>query len=330
MKVIILTEGGEDIGFGHVARCLSLYQVFETRGHELEFIIAGDDSIKNILQIKFKFLNWHEEEKKLFFEIKNADVVVVDSYLAEYGIYKKISDAITIPVFIDDNCRLGYPRGIVVNWNIHAHDLDYPKDNNVSYLLGPNYIAMRRAFWEVPEKKINQKVTEVMVSFGGDDSKNLTPKVLSFLVRRYPELKKHVVIGPAFKNFNEIEAAADTNTQLIQSPDDTGMKEIMLKSDIAIASGGQTLYELARVGVPPVAVAVADNQRNSVNGWERAGFIENAGYWTDKDLMVNLAAKFQRLLDVERRVHASGIGRLKVPGNGAGKIIQVVEKTRRS
>ena len=141
MKVIILTEGGQDIGFGHVARCLSLYQAFETRGYELEFIIAGDDSVKNVLHIKFKFLNWREEERKLFFVIKNADVVVVDSYLAEYEVYKKISDAINIPVFLDDNCRLDYPRGIVVNWNIHAHDLDYPRDNNVSYLLGPEYIC---------------------------------------------------------------------------------------------------------------------------------------------------------------------------------------------
>ena len=32
MKLLILTEGGENIGFGHVSRCLSLCQAFEARG----------------------------------------------------------------------------------------------------------------------------------------------------------------------------------------------------------------------------------------------------------------------------------------------------------
>lgn len=31
MKVFILTEGGKDIGFGHITRCLSLYHAFEER-----------------------------------------------------------------------------------------------------------------------------------------------------------------------------------------------------------------------------------------------------------------------------------------------------------
>jgi spore coat polysaccharide biosynthesis predicted glycosyltransferase SpsG len=29
MNVVILTEGGKNIGFGHVARCSSIYQAFE-------------------------------------------------------------------------------------------------------------------------------------------------------------------------------------------------------------------------------------------------------------------------------------------------------------
>jgi UDP-2,4-diacetamido-2,4,6-trideoxy-beta-L-altropyranose hydrolase len=327
MKVIILTEGGKDIGFGHVARCLSLCQAFEARGYEPGFIINGDQSVKSILQDrKFKILNWIKEEKELAHWLKGIDVVVLDSYLAGLEVYKTIAKRVKIPVFLDDNRRLDYPPGIVLNWNIHAHELDYPKNGQVTYLLGPKYISLRRSFWEVRGKKINPKVTEVMVTFGGDDSKNLTPKVLRFLTGHYPVLKKNIVIGDAFKNLDEIEAAADANTCLIKSPDDTGMKEIMLKSDIAVSSGGQTLHELARVGVPTVVIAVADNQRNNVNGWEKAGFIENAGFWTDEKLVENIGVKLQRLLDFDRRVQNAGTGRRMVTGNGGGKIIEFIEK----
>ena len=32
MKVFILTEGGKDIGFGHITRCISLSEAFEEKG----------------------------------------------------------------------------------------------------------------------------------------------------------------------------------------------------------------------------------------------------------------------------------------------------------
>ena len=195
MKVIILTEGGQNIGFGHLARCLSLCQAFEARGYEPEFIINGDRSVKNILQDrKFKILNWIKVEKELAHGLKDIDVVILDSYLAGLEVYKTIAERVKVPVFLDDNRRLDYPPGIVLNWNIHAHELDYPQNGQVTYLLGPKYISLRRSFWEVREKKINQKVTEVMVTFGGDDSKNLTPKVLGFLTRYYPVLKKILLL----------------------------------------------------------------------------------------------------------------------------------------
>jgi UDP-2,4-diacetamido-2,4,6-trideoxy-beta-L-altropyranose hydrolase len=326
MKVLILTEGGKNIGFGHLTRCLSLCQAFETRNHKPEFIVNGDDSIKSILhEKKFKILNWAEGEEKIRQPLKEADVVIIDSYLAGEKTYRKISDFARFSVYLDDNCRINYPPGIVINWNIYAPDLEYPMKDGVTYLLGPKYISLRKAFWNVPSKKTRKKVNHVMVTFGGDDSKNVTPKVLSFLTREYPSLKKNIIIGNAFKNFRVIEETADSNTRFFHSPDDYGMKEIMMESDVAISSGGQTLFELARTGVPPVVVVVADNQQNNVNGWEKKGFIENAGFWTDKNLMDNVAIKFQRFMDYHQRSQSAKIGQQLVPGNGADRILDFIQ-----
>ena len=52
MKVYILTEGGYDIGIGHVTRCLSLYQAFEVKGIKPFFIINGDETVKDLLNGK--------------------------------------------------------------------------------------------------------------------------------------------------------------------------------------------------------------------------------------------------------------------------------------
>jgi len=326
MNVIIITEGGQDIGFGHLTRCLSLYQAFAVMGHEVRFMINEDPSIKPHLEDKkYVALNWHRLDAKLVSHLKDIDVAVVDSYLAGLDIYKKISNQVKIAVYLDDNRRLDYPPGIVVNWGIYAKHLGYPKKANMFYLLGPEYISLRQAFWQVERKKIKPEVKQVMMTFGGDDSKNMTPKVLGFLTRHYPGLDKNVVIGGAYKNIDEIKAVMDGHTHLIHSPGEEGMRDVMLETDIAFSSGGQTLYELACIGVPTVAMVVADNQQNNVNAWAETGFIENAGYWTDPDLTAALAVKFHRFMDFEQRLRSAEAGRKQVPQNGAQRIIHFIQ-----
>jgi len=47
MKVFIVTEGGKNIGFGHITRCISIYQALEKRGILPEFIVNSKDNVKN-------------------------------------------------------------------------------------------------------------------------------------------------------------------------------------------------------------------------------------------------------------------------------------------
>ncbi len=323
-KVVILTEGGEQIGFGHITRCLSLSRAFERAGWQTEFYVHGDQTVASILPEQvYALLDWSQvinTEQPPFF-LKDAAIVIVDSYLANDSVYEEISRQVKVPVYLDDTLRLDYPPGIVVNWSITAAELPYPKRKDVSYLLGPTYISLREPFWQVSEQPVSPTVKSVLLSFGGDDSKNMTPPVLDFLVCHYPELTKLVVIGNAFKNITEIQSVKDHHTRIIFSPDGHGMKQVMQQSDIAIVSGGQTLYELARIGVPAVVVAVADNQRHNVQGWEKTGFIENAGFWTDIPLMANLAQKFRELSAYERRLRATTSGHNLVSGLGVDKIV---------
>ena len=57
------------------------------------------------------------------------------------------------------------------------------------------------------------------------------------------------------------------------------------------------VYELARVGVPTMALAVAENQMYNVIGWQKAGFIEYAGWWEDPDLLYNIEKMLRKLMN---------------------------------
>ncbi len=50
MKVIILTEGGEKIGFGHITRGIALCEAFEEKCINPELLVDGDNSIFVLLK----------------------------------------------------------------------------------------------------------------------------------------------------------------------------------------------------------------------------------------------------------------------------------------
>lgn len=322
MKIFIITEGGKDIGFGHVTRCVSLYQAFEKKGLIPEFIVNGDETIEDFLRDKnYKIFTWPEKTQDLFDIIKNADVVIVDSYLAGSELYKKISDTVRIAVYLDDNNRINYPKGIVVNGGMSSEKLSYIKGSGITYLLGSKYTPLRREFCKVQEKEIKEEMQSLMITFGGDDSRNMTPKVLGFLNKKYPGIIKKVIIGRGFQNIKEIEDLREKNTDLIYYPDANGMRESMLESDVAISAAGQTLYELARVGVPTIAIDVAENQLNNIKAWQSSGFIWYAGHWKNRNILEKIRIFIQEMKDPNIRKDKYQIGRKFVDGEGSFRIV---------
>lgn len=329
MKVLILTEGGKNLGFGHITRCTALYQAFEEREIIPKFIVNGDDSVIGLLVDKnYEIFDWLQDKERLFEIIKNVDIVVIDSYLADFDTYKKISDLVKITVFVDDNKRLDYPNGIVVNGSIYAEEMDYSEKEGVTYLLGTKYMPLRKEFWEVPEKEIKKEIENIMITFGGDDMRNMTPKVLKLIKNRSPEVNKYVVVGKGYneKNIKEIKSLKDENTFLLYNLSAKEMKEVMVKCDLAISGGGQTLYELARVGLPTIAIAVADNQMDNIEGWEKAGFIEYAGWWEQPSIIKILESAMEAVSNKQVRKKRCKIGQHFMDGLVNNKIIEFIIK----
>lgn len=323
MKIVIITEGSSEIGFGHITRCMSLYQAFKEKELPVQFIVNGDSTIEHLLEnTKHKIFNWLEDSFRLFKSLNNSDIVIIDSYLADEEFYKKISKSVAIAVYIDDNKRINYPKGIVINGTVLAEKLNYPSAEEVEYLLGSHYIPLRREFWDVPEKEIKKNLESIMITFGGDDLRNLAPDILKILIDKYPYLNKKVVIGRGFKRIESIENLKDDKTELIYYPDAKGMLNVMIESDMAISAGGQTLYELARIGLPTIAIGVAYNQTHNVENWQKVGFIEFAGFWDNKNLYNNVLEKIELLKDKNVRLKKSIKGRNAVDGKGAIKIVK--------
>lgn len=326
MKVYIITEGNSTVGFGHISRCTSLYDAFKEKGIIPTFIINGDDSIKEFLVENSLIFDWVKDSEKLCEIIHSSDVVIIDSYLIDTLLAKKISEIVKVPVFIDDYNRIDYLRGLVINSSINATDINYPNKPEIDYLLGPKYSMLKKEFWVIPTKPLNESIETIMITFGGNDKRNITPKLIKNLKKNFPLLKKKVVIGKAYQNVEEIIKFSDKNCDLIYYPNEIEMRTIMLDSDIAITAGGQTSYELAIMGVPSITVAVANNQVNSVKKLEELKINFYAGYWNDQNLIPQILDYIKELDEIELRREMINNGLRYIKPNGSREIVEIIIK----
>jgi UDP-2,4-diacetamido-2,4,6-trideoxy-beta-L-altropyranose hydrolase len=327
MKVAIITEGFQGTGYGHLTRCLSIYQAFEEKNITPLYIANCDEEGKNFIpNTNLLQLNWLENVDELLSKIKGYDIAVIDSYLAPLEIYEKIYRTVKKAVYIDDYLRLNYPPGVIVNGTVGAENLPYKKDDEHDYLLGIKYIPLRKEFWNVSKIQVKRDAKSVLITFGGVDMRNITPKVLKLINDNFPNLIKNVVIGKGFENTDEIKSVADKNTHCFYFPDGEQMKRLMLESDFAISAGGQTLNELATLGLPTIMVQIADNQINNIKYYKNKKIALFAGSHDDSYLLKNLEKKIYMIHKYELRTKLNQ--NTKMLNNLGGKnIIDVLVKT---
>ena len=312
MKIVMMTETGADVGLGHLARCSAIREALAELGAQAELLVSGDEG------------GWLQEPGAALARVQGADIALVDSYLAPASFYEEVARRAAVGVYLDDYLRLDYPRGVVVNGAVGAEDLPYPFKKGTTYLLGVGYFPLRREFWDAPRVPIRERVESVLLTFGGSDAAGMTPVALQEVVRRFPQARKRVVVGQWFKDVSAIEKAADSRTELIFAPAPDAMRELMLASDMAVASAGQTLYELAKIGLPTLALAEAENQSNNARGWEEAGFIVCAGRARDPGVQDAMASGLDRLASREERESRGARGREAMRGAGARRLAKVL------
>jgi len=307
MKAAIVTEGFQGTGYGHLTRCLSIYQAFEERNILPLFIANCDDEGKKFIpDVNLLQLDWLENFEELIKQLQRFDIVIIDSYLTPLEMYERIYKSVKKVVYIDDYIRLDYPPGIIVNGTIGAEKLHYKKDDKHKYLLGIEYMPLRKEFWDVEiPKRENRYIKNVLITFGAQDIRNLTAKVLSHLLKEFPQFNYHVVVPNNYSSITESKNVFYHN--LLSAKE---MLNLMLKSDLAITAAGQTINELARLGKPTIAVGVIENQLFNINNWVDIGFIHRKNWYSDKELNKKILEDINFVLEsnLKKEFYCNGQG----------------------
>jgi len=329
-QVIILTEGSHKYGLGHVARMRALTEAFEEKNFKVHLFVDGDKSVDSILKgTDYTLFLWKDSFPELENTIRDK-IVIIDSYTAGEEIYKQVSNLAGIKLYFDDFIRLNYPSGVVVNPTLGAEELKYPKSKDITYLLGPKYLPLRKPFWKEPQKTFGKGINRILVQFGGDDIKGASPTVTEFLARNYPSVEINVVVGKAFKNstVERLKALKEkfSNVNLYYAPSGEEIARLMTEADIGVVAAGlMTVYEALSRGLPLITVITMENQVDVLNRLISKNLVFNAGWFNDENLFKNIVRYINLLTPPEERKRFFLLGRSVVDGKGAPRLVQFVE-----
>ena len=248
-----------------------------------------------------KVLDWKNTEILNNLIKKNIRFVFVDSYLADKEVYEIIQSNVQL-IVIDDTNRIPYPKeSIILNPGYGGNYIDYAHEKT-KLLSGADFVLLRKPFREkFLISEIREKIESVLITVGGDDKLNLTPKILDWLNHNYPHWKKQILIGPAFKNIGEITSIQNKNVFFHKNLDATAIRDLMLSVDLAITAGGQTTYELARCGVPMIMIEVVSNQRGNIRGFNELGIPCLEGYKENTEFINQLSNYVEKLESFDLR-----------------------------
>ncbi|MFZ6035970.1 MAG: glycosyltransferase [Patescibacteria group bacterium] len=197
-------------------------------------------------------------------------------------------------------------------------------------------LLLRKEFAHRARRHIRKKMTDVLITIGATDVRSLTPHVLWALSTNYPRWKKHVVVGAGFRKQNRQQLISlqkkDKTIKLYHNLSAAALIRLMYTADIAISGAGQTLNELACVGLPSIGVIVAENQILNARAWHRKNAIHpiDARTGPSANFASQLIHACRTLDNVSRRKEMSRAGRRLIDGYGSRRIAREIKHTIRS
>ena len=281
IQVAFFTEAGYSRGMGHLIRSFAISEKFKELGIKVFLFLDSDMSFDDRFKGLISFV-WKEFEL-----MEDYDIIFIDSYEADIGVYQKISEACKVPVYIDDFKRLDYPKGVILNFSPESGKNFYRyKNEGYTYLLGLKYIPIRGDFINLEVSKKEQ----IFIMLGGSDIANLSLEVIHCL--KDVSIKK-VIVSNDSHVVNSLKKYK--NVKVLHKPLDVHLVEAMASSTIAISTASMSAYELAYLKIPTIIIAVAKNQEMGLKKFIKYNIANDFLSIKNKDWQCDLKSMVKRV-----------------------------------
>lgn len=339
-RIVFRTDASPAIGGGHVMRCLTLADGLAARGarcvfltnpeaaavvpalarssHEIVQVAPGDDAVPARLA---------GGEGRPF-------AVVFDHYRLSAAAESAWRSTAARIVVIDDIAGRQHDCDLLIDPS-HGRtrgDFEALVPPDAMTLTGTAYTLLRPEFADARpfalERRDGRPVERVLIATGLSDVGGLTARLAAWVAEAWPELAIDVVIGPSAVSRPGLEAMAARHSKLTLHVDPPFVAPLMTEADVAIGAIGTTTWERCALGLPSVALVLADNQRANAAaltetgaGLARPGTIDRGGLIAD---VADLIA------DAPRRIAMAKAAASLCDGLGVSRLTDAILKQPRS
>lgn len=322
---LIRVDCSKETGLGHAMRCLALAHALRDQGATVHFAsadclpgFASRLSAHGFSHHKIGDRGGSTDDALATARRADdlaADLIVVDGYAFTSNFQQTLRGPARQVMVIDDNGELApFEADILLNHNPQATPADYAGASlPARSMIGARYTMLRpefNAFSDSPRD--TTRARRLLVAIGGTDACGLTSHLLDIIGTIRGQTLEVTFTGDSaggagshiYKNVGEIENMADA----------------MAQADAALIGAGSMLWEAAFMGLPCIALIVADNQAKGADYFaaKRCGHVLDArGGLDEEELSRSLTAL---ITDPMRRQAFAENGRKLIDGRGAARI----------
>ena len=321
-SICLRVAGSPQIGFGHVRRSWTLASQLQADGWRVQCVATSAEAAAWLARAGLPVVvESHPDSLDRIIQVLQEAVppalCLVDDPTCPSEALRTLRRWAPVAC-VDDTGDRAVPVDLVINGSAGAEQLVYRGTPETRYLLGPQYMLLRSAFAQRPNRPTARPgIQRALVLVGGGEQGRVAGEMLQLVLQALPAASVDVVVGPFGTPFALVE---DQRVRVHRYPED--MRALMLGADLAISGGGQTAYELAATATPTIGVQLAENQALNLRGLAEAGTLINLGAMTNDQSAHRLAQMLHALADdPQRRDAMAACGLRLVDGLGAPRVV---------
>ena len=334
--VWILTEADEQIASGHLLECIDLAKDMMQAGIAVSFFVNADCPAAFQTRIPFAYQMYERNADGTLMMPQDAgvrpDVFVFNFRAVTNRVLDSFRGGGTL-VCIDEWGHRALDCDIIINPMVDPYYWHY--DTNAKVYGGAEYLALSEKLqdYRQQEKLIREHIERICITMGGVDLHGTTVK----LVRWLPDIQEtlhgtiqhvDVVLGGGFAHdaaLQEAIVASDCKDILHLHRNIPILYDLLMQADLAFCAGGNTLHELATLGVPAIVIPTMPHEWRNGKAFERKVCCMGLPLATEVTKDDTLKA-VKTCMPISTRQKMNDAGRTQFDGMGRKRILEVITK----
>ena len=325
-RLIIRTDGGHEIGMGHIYRSIILAEKFKKLGFEIHFIVSKNklviEKIKQ-LGVIHSVTNNEKSEIEIIKKI-NADIIIIDLLK---NFFPKRNNAYWMS--LKKNCKvlvsIDYSGNGSKYVDLGFHTLFKPGKMKAKKIFHDlKYCIIKKDFVKSGSSyNVKKRLNSIIILQGGSDTRCIIPRIINSLELVKSSFKITVVLGPAFDCWQNLETAIKRSHRKIKILHDIKKMHLeMKKHDLAISAAGNTMIELLSLGVPSVIVCGERHELEIANEMQHRRAIINLGYGPQLSRTEISSSIASLVKNFHKRQLLSSTSKKVIDGRGLDRVVQ--------